>query len=923
MTSLRITHEAAAVDEFGAALDLSGVWRLAMADTPPAAYPHRVELPGSLQAQGFGEPPGIDTAWTGQIVDRSWFTEERYAPYRQPGAIKIPFWLQIERHYTGMAWFAREVAIPESWRGRRIVLFLERPHISTTVRVDGRTLGSRNSLGAPHEHDLGCALAPGLHMLEIGVDNRLHVNVGPNAHSVSDNTQSNWNGIAGRIELRATSPVWLDDVQFFPDSKRPAGRLRIRIGNATGRPGRGVLRSGGRAHPVSWNADGARIEVEHAFPDNALRWDECCPALHTIDVALSGDDADDRRSLRVGLRTVRVEGRHILLNGRRLFLRGTLECAVFPQTGYPPTDKESWQRIFSKLRDYGFNHVRFHSWCPPDAAFDAADEQGFYLQIECGSWANTTTGLGVDPALDAWLYEEGRAIVRAYGHHPSFLFMACGNEPAGEMHRYLAEWLRYWKAEEPRRLHTGAAGWPKLDENEYDNLPQPRLHRWGEGLDSRLNAMPPSTVHDFRLHVLQSDRPLVAHETGQWCAYPDFRDIDALRGPLRARNYEIFRASLEANHMGDLADAFVQASGKLQALCYREEIETALRTREMAGYQLLQANDFPGQGTAPVGWFNTCWKEKGYTTGAAFRRFQNATVLLARLERRVFSVEDTLFAQIEIAHFGPAPLANAAAEWTLCDNAGTVIASGQLPARDVPIGNGIALGAVVCALDRVAAPAKCRLAVRLAGAEIENDWELWVYPIADRRHDSGEVLVTASLDEALERAEGGGKILLLPRRGPDDVKLGFTPIFWNTAWTRAQAPHTLGILCDPAHPLFRHFPTEFHTNWQWWEVLDRAKAVILDPLPPAVEPIVRVIDDWFTNQRLGLVFEVAVGRAKLLVCGADLMRLPACRHAARQFRASVLAFMQSDAFSPTVAVEPDDLRRALNARSPYADVKPR
>ncbi|HMP77125.1 MAG TPA: glycoside hydrolase family 2 TIM barrel-domain containing protein [Kiritimatiellia bacterium] len=904
-------------------LDVSGTWKLALGEARPTTYPAHLTLPGSLQAQGFGSPVDAETAWTGQIINRSWFTDERFARYRKPGNVKVPFWLQPERHFVGVAWMQREIDVPAAWAGRRIALFLERPHIATTVWIDDRLAGTCNSLGAPHVHELGCDLAPGRHVLTIAVDNRLQVNVGTNAHSVSDHTQGNWNGIVGCMELRATSPVWIENAQLFPDLTNRVLRVRIELGNHTGRAGQGTLALDATSYPVRWDVDGARLAIDHPLDGNAALWDEFAPNVHTLNLRLAGDGVDDLRAIRHGLREVRVEGRHILLNNRRIFLRGTLECAVFPKAGHPPTDTGAWRHIFSRLRDYGFNHVRFHSWCPPGAAFEVADEMGFYLQVECSSWANSTTGLGVDPALDAWLYEEARAIIKAYGNHPSFLLMCYGNEPGGRMHEYLTDWLRHWKAAEPRRLHTSAAGWPKLDESQFDNLPQPRLHRWGEGLESRLNGQPPGTCADYRLQVLASPRPLVAHETGQWCAYPDLSEIPRCQGPLRARNYEIFRDAAAENHLLARVPDFVRASGRLQALCYREEIETALRTRDFAGYQLLQANDFPGQGTAPVGWFNAFWEEKGYTDAAEFRRFQAPTVVLARLERRTFSAEDTLHATFELAHFGPNPLAKAEVEWSLRDASGMVRQSGQFAPRPVPIGNGIVCGALACPLAGLPAPAKYRLVAGIRGTDIENDWEIWVYPLDGAWRAEGGVVVTRNVEEVLARATDGGAILFLPSREPGDVQLGFTPIFWNTAWTRAQAPHTLGILCDPAHPALARFPTEFHTNWQWWEVLDRAKAVILDALPPELVPLVTVIDDWATSQRLGLVFECRVGRARVLVCGADVNRLPGCRHAARQFRDSLVAYMQSDRFDPAVAVEPDALRRALAARSPYADVKPR
>lgn len=902
---------------------LEGVWNLAMGESRPSDYPDQIQLPGSLQMQGFGDSVTVDTPWTGQIVDRSWYTDERYAPYRVPGNVKIPFWLQPEKHFVGVAWMERTFDVPSEWAGRRIELFLERVHITSTVWIDGQPYGSHNSLGAPHVYDLGCALLPGQHVLTIAVDNRLHVNVGTNAHSVSDHTQTNWNGIIGRIELRSTSPVWLEEIQVFPDIHARKSQLRIHIANACHRPGGGIIHMGEEKYPVTWTTHGADLTIDHPLPSDAPLWDEFNPTLHSLTLRLVGDDADDERSVSFGLREVGIDGTQITVNDRPIFLRGTLECAVFPHTGYPPTDTAEWRRIFSILQDYGFNHVRFHSWCPPEAAFIVADEMGFYLQVECGSWANATTGLGLGEPIDAWLYEEARALIKAYGNHPSFLLMAYGNEPRGRMDEYLTDWLKHWKVEEPRRLHTGGAGWPVLKENQFDNIPQPRLHRWGEGLASRLNACPPSTTFDYRMDVLHSSRPIVSHEIGQWCVYPDLLEIEKYQGATRARNFEIFRDSLDAHHMLDQAHDFLMASGKLQVLCYREEIETSLRTQGFGGYQLLQANDFPGQGTALVGWLNPFWEEKGYTSSASFRRFQSPTVLLARLEHRLFSNEDRLRADLEIAHYGAAPITDARVEWALQDEQGKTHRSGHLPAQNIPVGRLSRIGGIECSLENLPSPAKYRLVVKLADHDVENDWEIWVYPLAHTWIDSGDMLVTHDLEAVFKQAALGGRILYLPRKQEGDVSFGFTPIFWNTSWTRAQAPHTLGICCDPGHALFHAFPTEFHTNWQWWELIDGAKAMILDSLPSSLRPIVQVIDDWFLNQRLGLVFEARLGKAKLLVCGADLGRLMNTRHAARQFRKSLIEYMQSDGFVPSVEVSRTELEKVFHTSSPYAKVVPR
>lgn len=900
------------------AIDLTGKWKFSLGENRPAGFGQSINLPGSLQEQGFGNDVTPETEWTGSVLNRAWFDEEQYERYRQPGNVKISFWLQPDRHYVGSAWYEREIEIPEEWNGRRVVLSLERVHIQSTVWLDGREIGSQNSLGAPHVYDLGLDVAPGKHVLALQIDNRLHVDVGCESHSVSDHTQTNWNGVIGRIELKATSPVWIEDAQAYPNVADRSVRLRVRIGNATGKAGSGRLTAGDQETDVSWTAEGGEVEITCRLNKNSKPWDEFSPVVHTVTLRLSSRGVDDTREVAFGFRELAVEGTRITINGRKIFLRGTLECAVFPKTGFPPTDLDSWRHILKTIRDYGFNHVRFHSWCPPEAAFAAGDELGLYFQVECSSWANRSVTLGDGLPVDQWLYEEARAIIKAYGNHPSFLLMAYGNEPGGDRHAdYLAKWVGHWKKEEPRRLHTSGAGWPPIPENQYDNTPEPRVQGWGEQTTSRINLLPPATTADYALFVTERPRPIVSHEIGQWCVYPDFTEIPKYTGFLKAKNFEIFKDSLEANHMGGQARDFLHASGRLQILCYREDIESALRTHGFGGFQILQVNDFPGQGTALVGWLNPFWESKGYATPEEFRRFNNSTVLLARLEKRVFSSRDKLRAEIEVAHFEAEPMADARPCWKLMDESGVVHASGELPRKTLPVDNGIALGTVELELRDLPAPAKYRLVVGIAGTAFENDWEIWVYPAnrisLQRPGSSVRVHLVRDLDVLLRFAEKEERVFFIPSGDAfrDKVKMGFSPIFWNTAWTRGQAPHTLGILCDPSHPVFAEFPTESGSNWQWWEILHGASALRLDALPAGFQPIVQVIDDWFTNRRLGLLYEARLGKCSVMVSGAELMGSISCRHAARQFRHGIFDYMATPAFAPRQEIDEKLLKSTL------------
>jgi len=923
-------------------IDLAGNWSFQLDPADQGVgerwflrtLPDTIHLPGSLQAQGYGEEIRLDTAWVGNIVDQSYFTDAKYEPYRQPGHIKVPFWLQPEKHYNGVAWYQREVEVPAEWRGRRVTLTLERPHWETTVWLDDQLIGAQNSLSVPHLYELGANVAAGSHRVTIRVDNRMIVDVGQNANSVTDHAQTNWNGIVGRVALAAASPLWMRAVRVFPDVARRTATVKIDVASVLGASGRGVVTvraerfnvpglhtppavgadfgfsAEGGLSGLDFSAGGGHLDVELPLGADAQTWSEFNPALYALtidlDVVVDGVHHGEQRVVNFGLREVGVQGTQLAINGQPIFLRGTLECCIFPLTGYPPTDVAAWKRIIRICKEHGLNHIRFHSWCPPEAAFVAADELGFYYQVECPSWANQGAAIGEGRSLDQWLYEEAARITTLYGNHPSFIMMAYGNEPAGRLVEFLGEWVTYWRKRDPRRLYTSGAGWPMLPENQYHNTFEPRVQLWGAELASRINALPPETVTDYRDFVAAKGIPVVSHEIGQWCVYPNFAEIEKYTGVLKAHNFEIFRDLLDANHMGDQAAAFVMASGKLQTLCYKEEIESALRTPGFAGFHLLDLHDYPGQGTALVGVLDPFWDEKGYVSAAEFSRFCNHTVPLARMAKRYWRTSETFTADLQITHFGPAPLVDAIVDWKLVDASGAVAGTGTLAPVTVPVSSQDVVGAISCALAACTPAQKYTLVAGVTandGARYENDWDIWVFADALPVQVPADILVVKELDAtAQQQLSRGGTVLLMPAAIEVDSasQIGFSSVFWNTAWTRGQAPHTLGILCDPRHPLFAHFPTEAHSNWQWWELIHGSAALTLDGLPPALRPLVQPIDTWFEARRLGLLFEAQVGGGKLMVCSMDLHSDLEHRLVARQMLVSLLAYLQSADFAPRI-----------------------
>jgi len=893
-----------------------------------------VNLPGSMAENGKGYEVDLNTPWTGDIIDKTYFTDSKYAKYREPGNIKIPFWLKPVKYYKGVAWYQKEFNLPEGWDQKNVILFLERPHWESTVFVNGKKAGSENSLAVPHQFDITEFLVPGRNRISVRIDNSIVIPIGVNSHSISDHTQSNWNGIAGDLSLIATSRVFINEVRVYPDIKSNTAKVIVGITNNSGKAFKGnvTLQAASfnsdvdskiKRARVSANTESKDLQLIFDYPmgNKVLMWSEFNPVLYKLDVNLEGSDGKliDKRSEDFGMREFKTEGTRFAVNGTPVFLRGTTECAIFPLTGYPPTDYESWRKVLQTCRDYGLNHVRFHSFCPPEAAFEAADRLGIYFHVECSSWANQGTSIGDGGAIDKFIYDEGDRIIKEYGNHPSFCMLSYGNEPAGgKQKEFLGQLLTYWKAKDNRRVYTSAAGWPLIPENDYNLSPDPRIQHWGAGLKSIINAEQPQTMYDFRGYVSKYSIPVVSHEIGQWCVYPDFKEIEKYTGVLKATNFEIFRETLTENGMGGQAEEFLMASGKLQVLCYKAEIEAALRTPGFAGFQILQLHDFPGQGTALVGILNPFFESKGYVTPEEFRMFCNETVPLARMEKHVFSSNETFKADIEISHFGARPLNDNMVICKLIMENNDTLTIKEFKSIPVNIGNCISIGPVSfdLVLARITKAQKIRLEVSVDKTPYINKWDFWVYP-EKQDINAGNVLVTETLDKnATEVLNNGGSVLLLTygrvgKKKGADVAIGFSSIFWNTAWTNNQAPHTLGILCDPEHSLFSDFPTEYHSNWQWWDPVTHSQAMIIDDYPEKLKPLIQPIDTWFENRRLALAFEAKAGNGKILVCSIDLKNNLDKRPVTKQLYVSILKYMNSAEFEPVVGVSVNNITEII------------
>ena len=883
-------------------ISLSGVWDLSLGDS--IRYNDHIVLPGSMLTNGKGNMVTTKTPWTGSLYDSSFYFNPYMEKYRKAGEMKFPFFLTPDRHYTGRAWYRRTFFVPADIKNQRMTLYLERPHIETTVYVNGQEVGHQMSLSVPHCYDVTSFLRFGAsNTIAICVYNGIeNVCVGQDSHSVTDQTQGNWNGIVGRIELQTSPRIW---------------RRRI------------VPRLAERMVDITINDSTYHLPLGN----DTITWDEFHPQLYTRTVNYKGMPV----SVTFGLRDLRIEGPRMLINNRRLFLRGTVGNCCFPETGYPPTDEAEWLRIFRKCKEYGINHMRFHSYCPPEAAFAAADRVGIYLQPEGPSWPNHGVKLRRGQKIDQYLMDETKRIIDEYGHHPSFCFMAAGNEPAGDWVRYCNDWVKAMKQYDPTKLYAGASvggGWAWDDGSEY------HVKAGARGLDWDKHA--PSSDDDYYQQLLfprnykstePNRSPIVAHEQGQWCAFPDFSEIPQYTGAYKAKNFEIFQDLLRDNGMASQAEKFLMASGRLQTLCYKYETERNLRTKDYAGFQYLGLNDYSGQGTALVGPLNVHWREKGYCTARDWTQFCAPVVVLARFPKFVYTNDETLTVPVECYNASSAPLRNVKVSWRVdqgdcpnCEKRSGL--QGDCPLDVIPVGKNNELGTVTLPLAQYDQPTKLTLTVTI-GNVAENHWDFWVYPAVSKMEEvrSKNFYETDTLDaQALKVLKKGGTVLLTAGgkiRYGNDVRHTYLPVFWNTSWFKMRPPHTTGAYIQNTHPVFRDFPTDDWQNLNWWELTNRTQVMNLAEFPKDYQPIVQPIDTWHVSRKLGMLIEARVLKGRLLMTTLPIGKQQTAnsqKPVARQLRYSILRYMQSSDFNPSLQLDVDVIRHLFEREAPRVDM---
>jgi beta-galactosidase len=900
-------------------IDLDGTWAFAL-DPAGAAIDESwfardldgtIAIPGSWEEQGYGErPPENIGGWTKR------------------------------RSYEGAAWYQKDVQIPAGWTGKQIWLQLDRVGWESVVWIDGHRVGCCDSISTPHRHDLSAHAAPGqTHRISIRVTNILPDLLNYEGHIHSRHTATTWGGIIGSARVLATPPTWIEHVEIHPDAATGTVRCDVHIagevatGDVTIRvhedPGAAPVATGTASFGTSGETAIASCELH--LGDAAKRWSDTDPFLHTIVVSVGEDEVRQR----FGLRTFAAEGRQLRLNGQRIFLRGYVDCCIFPLTGYPPEDKAVYERQFRIAKAFGFNHVRLHTWVPSEAFFDAADEAGILVQCELPNWSNANDPANVDRIGD-FLRSELERVVRHLQRHPSLVMHSMGNEllqraPGGTGNRYspfLNELIQRGRELDPTRLY--------IDQSGFGHIPEEAERRSEVSVFHTFRGSTPDTTATWWPRVAGGHVPIIAHEHTQMDMYARFSEIGKFTGIMEPSWLLQAQEGLASTGVIDQADRFVDVSGQLQRLCLKELFERIRRTPELSGVQMLNLTDFPGQGTALNGVLDVFWDEKGHVSPETFRQFNAETVMLCSTPRRTFHGGSQLTANLLVSHFGNASL-DGDLRWELA-SADTLIAGGMAQVRALPIGEPWPVATVSARLPP-GMTAKLTLTATLemetAQGPVTNSWDFWVFA-AERWHDSpgpmlarqtlaplGDVYPFITADSFgflgqrkqesasdiiisdvmhvryVEAMMNGATMLYLAENDTlqDGVTSRFESLFWSYLWFTDQPNQTMGLTIDD-HPALGGFPHDGHSDWQWFHLVDGATAVSLDHLPAGLAPIVAGIDNWNRGKRLGYLFEANVGKGRFLMTTLRLLDGYPTRPEAVYLLDALLRYTASPEFRP-------------------------
>ena len=949
---------------------LNGKWHVVLEDGTTG----QMDLPGTLDENGIGHRDVGANQWHPDAVLGNAAGEiDKDAP------IATRF---TRRHtYEGEARISRKITVPDYGTDRLFVLAERARALRLLVDGEACSVFRQGTLSTPYIFELTGA-APGEHEFTFLSDNSypgMPKAAICNSSAATDETQTNWNGILGECSMYTRPQNFIDSLRVYPravkkEEKNKAGGyvLDVCVELAPGakkvyKDAKIILQSEALAageledtqtltEIISYSGEGLAEAgtdkeenpktMEIWFRDLPLRenvklWDEDEGNLYEMAVTLdNGMSAEDKGGstaecrTRFGIRSFGDNGSgRLALNGRAIFLRGEANCAEYPETGHPPMTIPEWKEMLLKYRSYGINFVRFHSHCEPEAAFAAADELGMLLQPELSHW---------DPK-DAFGTEESYRYYRAelvdllktYANHPSFVMLTLGNElqAQDEGRERMRELVRTAKRMDPTRLYANGSNAfygeegcdPESDFYTSQSCKDVVIRGTFSGMRGYLNENYPSAdrTYDEAMAEIRKEyqKPVFSFEVGQFEVLPDFEELESFHGISDPVNLKLIKKRVEERGLLPTWEKYVEATGELSRLAYREEIEAAMRTRELSGISLLGLQDFPGQGTALVGMMNSHLEPKPYDFARPerFREFFQECRILVKLPHYTYEAGERLIAEVEAANFGKGNIEGVFC-WTLagkksvsengnCEPAeikskNTVIATGE--DTEITIcrpGSYTEVGSLDIPLDFVEKNTALTLKVRI-GDSI-SAYPIWVYrkttPVCPEN-----VYETRAFDvKTREILQNGGRVYLSPDADkeslPNSIKTQFTTDFWSVG-TFADQEGGMGQLIDTEHPIFKEFPTDFHTDWQWW-IMATKRAVIL---PHPMKTIITEMDSYAFLRPMAQMIEFRCLKGKVLLSTMELHKSQQYPEV-RALQASIYTYLSGENFEPAEEITEEEL----------------
>jgi len=901
---------------------LQGIWMADIGDGE--SYP--MHLPGTLDESRIGHKDrGADKWHPDQVFGKA---DEVF----HADIIATRF----TRHYTyeGEARLSRKMdeelwaaVSAETAKGKRIFLEAERARVLRLL-VDGKEIPDFVEPSISTRH---CFEVTGL-LKRNSTLTLLSDNSYPNlphdaivySSAATNETQTNWNGILGYLRLRAEEQVFLDDIRVYPVQNTLSVKMKLHTGGSytgTVRVHCDVLQK-----DAVLEVDTSQALTELCFEglwmgENVRRWDLEEGNLYRLSVSVTHGET---KTVVFGVRDFGDDGQgRLSVNGRTIFLRSETNCAEFPETGYSPMTVEAWLDILKRYHSYGVNCVRFHSHCPPEAAFTAADRMGMLMQPELSHW-NPKDAFETEESYRYYRTELVQ-VLHMLANHPSFVMLSLGNElHAGKAgHERMRTLLRLARKTDPTRMyadasngHYGVIGCEEENDfytasNFYDRM----LRGTSANRQGYINNHYPDAQsnYDVLMEQLRKEykKPVFGFEVGQFEVLPDFDELEAFQGISAPDNLRLIQARVEKKGLDKVWKKYVEATGELSRIGYREEIEAAMRTKDLSGISLLGLQDFPGQGTALVGMLDSHLQPKPYDFAKPehFRSFYKDQLPLVLLPGYTWENTETLTAKVQIANFGKKEICGVP-EYALaiqkqdgkgysqagCGEGAEEVVKGALPPVNCPAGRLTDAGVIEIALNTLPLdrPMRFNLTVRIG--EISNLYPVWVYPHTMPECPEG-IYETQRLDErAKEILRDGGKVYLTPPSTkealPFSIQAQFTTDFWSVG-TFAEQEGGMGQLIDDGHPIFDNFPTEFHTNWQWWPMASQ-RAVIL---PKRYEAIITEMDSYAFLRPMAQLLECRCGNGRLLFSSMGLQDLQQYPEA-RAFLKAIYQYMESERFAP-------------------------